>query len=85
MCGIVGFVTSQPKAEERIVRAMAKAISHRGPDDDGFHLDGPCALGFRRLSIIDLSGGHQPMSAAHATIVFNGEIYNFHQLWVEIG
>lgn len=84
MCGIVGFVTSQPKAEERVVRAMASAIKHRGPDDDGFHLDGPCALGFRRLSIIDLSGGHQPMSAAHATIVFNGEIYNFQPLKVEL-
>lgn len=84
MCGIVGFVTSGAPAEEPIVRAMATAISHRGPDDDGFHLDGPCALGFRRLSIIDVSGGHQPMTAAHATIVFNGEIYNFQPLKVEL-
>lgn len=84
MCGIVGFVTAGPKADEAVLRAMADAIRHRGPDDEGFHLDGPAALGFRRLSIIDVSGGHQPMTAEHATIVFNGEIYNFKELRAEL-
>ena len=84
MCGIVGFVTSGAPAEERVLRAMTGAIRHRGPDDDGVHLAGAVALGFRRLSIIDLTGGHQPMTAGDATIVFNGEIYDFKALKAEL-
>ena len=65
---------------------MARTIRHRGPDDDGYHMDGPVGLGFRRLSIIDLSGGHQPMSDQDETVwvVFNGEIYNFLELRKEL-
>jgi asparagine synthase (glutamine-hydrolysing) len=61
---------------------MTASLVHRGPDDDGYFDDGPVGLGFRRLSIIDLSGGHQPMADAERTVwvVFNGEIYNFQEL-----
>lgn len=65
---------------------MATAIAHRGPDDDGFYFEGPLGLGFRRLSIIDLQGGHQPMSDPEESVwvVFNGEIYNFPELKQEL-
>jgi len=63
---------------------MAAAIAHRGPDDSGVFVDGPCGLAFRRLSIIDLALGHQPMTAGPATLVFNGELYNFQQLRAEL-
>ena len=70
----------------KIVRRMTDSIVHRGPDDDGYFMAGPLGLGFRRLSIIDLSGGHQPMSDADETVwvVFNGEIYNFKELRAEL-
>ena len=70
---------------QNIVR-MANSLSHRGPDDEGFYLAGPIGLGFRRLSIIDLEGGHQPMSDPEESIwvIFNGEIYNFPQLKCEL-
>jgi asparagine synthase (glutamine-hydrolysing) len=65
---------------------MTKSIIHRGPDDDGYFIAGPLGLGFRRLSIIDLSGGHQPMSDQEESVwvVFNGEIYNFPELKREL-
>ena len=65
-----------------MVRAMCDAIRHRGPDDEGFHVEGPCGIGMRRLSIIDLATGHQPMSNEDGSIwvVFNGEIYSYQQL-----
>jgi asparagine synthase (glutamine-hydrolysing) len=65
---------------------MAGSMVHRGPDDEGYYVDGPLGLGFRRLSIIDLAGGHQPMSDQHGTVwvVFNGEIYNFPELKQEL-
>lgn len=70
---------------ERVHR-MAASIVHRGPDDEGFHFDDNLGLGFRRLSIIDLAGGHQPMSDAEETVwvAFNGEIYNFPELKTEL-
>jgi asparagine synthase (glutamine-hydrolysing) len=88
MCGICGqfnFATGRP-VEPATVYAMARAIAHRGPDDEGYYIDGPLGLGFRRLSIIDLAGGHQPMGDADNTVqvVFNGEIYNFHELRREL-
>ncbi|HXR17385.1 MAG TPA: asparagine synthase (glutamine-hydrolyzing) [Terriglobales bacterium] len=88
MCGICGqfnFGTQAP-VQRRDIEAMAKSIAHRGPDDDGFYISGPLGLGFRRLSIIDLSGGHQPMSDQDETVwvVFNGEIYNFPELRREL-
>lgn len=84
MCGIVGafhFHHDHPVREEHI-RAMADQIIHRGPNDWGAHTDGPVGIGMRRLSIIDLEGGHQPMYSADGrkAIVFNGEVYNFGDL-----
>jgi asparagine synthase (glutamine-hydrolysing) len=88
MCGICGqfnFERRQPVERETIVR-MARSIAHRGPDDEGFFVAGPIGLGFRRLSIIDLAGGHQPMSDAEETVwlIFNGEIYNYLELRAEL-
>jgi len=88
MCGITGqynFERREPVERETIVR-MAHSIAHRGPDDEGFFIAGPVGLGFRRLSIIDLAGGHQHMSNAEATvwIIFNGEIYNYRELRAEL-
>ena len=89
MCGIAGYIdlhdTSKPRdAEERsaILDRMCRVITHRGPDDQGTMLKSGVALGMRRLSIIDLVSGHQPISGedGSVTIVFNGEIYNFHDL-----
>ncbi|MGE0704982.1 MAG: asparagine synthase (glutamine-hydrolyzing) [Vicinamibacterales bacterium] len=84
MCGIYGqynYGTMRPVVREE-VQAATRTLTHRGPDDEGYFLDGPVALGFRRLSIIDLSGGHQPMADADCTVwvAFNGEIYNFAEL-----
>ena len=84
MCGIAGqfnFQRREPVERETIAR-MARSIAHRGPDDEGFFISGPVGLGFRRLSIIDLAGGHQPMSDAQETVwvIFNGEIYNYKEL-----
>jgi asparagine synthase (glutamine-hydrolysing) len=88
MCGIAGFIDYwDPKANDsfergRLLKQMCDVIRHRGPDDDGFLLKQGVALGMRRLSIIDLAGGAQPISGedGSVTIVFNGEIYNFHEL-----
>ena len=88
MCGIAGqfnFQRGEPVERETIVR-MARSVAHRGPDDEGFFIAGPVGLGFRRLSIIDLASGHQPMSDAEETvwIIFNGEIYNYKELRGEL-
>jgi asparagine synthase (glutamine-hydrolysing) len=82
MCGIAGFVLRDQPAEVSLVRAMCDQIRHRGPDDEGFYTDGGCALGMRRLSIIDLNTGHQPIANEDRSIwvVFNGEIYNYREL-----
>lgn len=83
MCGFVGFVGKQKKEEKKkIIKDMADAIIHRGPDSDGYYFDDYIALGFRRLSIIDLKGGSQPIYNEDKTkvIVFNGEIYNYQEL-----
>ena len=84
MCGICGKLKFDREARVSpvLVKAMADSISHRGPDDEGFYVSGQVGLGFRRLSIIDLSGGHQPLSNEDGTlwIVFNGEIYNYKEL-----
>src|SRR5437868_1622217 len=88
MCGICGqfnFAGDDP-VEPEIVRRMTDSIAHRGPDDEGYFFSGPLGLGFRRLSIIDLAGGHQPMFDAQQTvcIIFNGEIYNYKELQQEL-
>ena len=89
MCGIAGFVDfsgiDRVDAPLRLKR-MTDAIVHRGPDEEGAYVDGFAALGHRRLSIIDLSSGQQPMGAAggQVQIVFNGEIYNFREMRAEL-
>lgn len=87
MCGITGRFnfTSEPVSDS-LVRSMGDAIAHRGPDDWGAYERGPVGLGHRRLSIIDLQGGHQPISNEDETIwiVFNGEIYNFLELRTDL-
>jgi asparagine synthase (glutamine-hydrolysing) len=84
MCGIAGYVNADPArhADPGVVRSMTEAIVHRGPDDEGFHVQGAVALGMRRLSIIDLETGQQPISNEDGTIwvVFNGEVYNYLEL-----
>ncbi len=82
MCGIAGFVLREGYAEASAVRAMCDRIRHRGPDDEGVHVDGACGIGMRRLSVIDLSTGHQPIANEDGSlwIVFNGEIYNYQDL-----
>ena len=85
MCGIVGFVGARDNAQE-ILQAMMDRIAHRGPDGQGQFLEGPVALGQRRLSIIDLEGGRQPMynEDESLVVVFNGEIYNFQELTAQL-
>jgi len=80
ICGIIGIENSEQA--EAITRRMMEAIRHRGPDEDGLLVAPSAALGMRRLSIIDLPGGHQPVfnEAGNVAVVFNGEIYNFRQL-----
>ena len=84
MCGIVGLISSDRRlrAEPTEIHRMCDTIVHRGPDDKGVYVKGHVALGMRRLSIIDLSTGHQPIHNENRTIwiVFNGEIYNFGEL-----
>src|SRR3989441_4942356 len=84
MCGIVGIVHSDPDrpVAAALIRQMCQAIRHRGPDDEGMAVNGPVGLGMRRLSIIDLAGGRQPIfnEDRSKVIVFNGEIYNYREL-----
>ncbi len=88
MCGIAGLFHLDPqhKAGEEALRRMTGVLAHRGPDGDGFYIDGPAALGHRRLSVIDLATGDQPMASADGAlvIVFNGEIYNYLELREEL-
>jgi asparagine synthase (glutamine-hydrolysing) len=87
MCGVCGVFDLRGRpVEPGLVQRMAAALKHRGPDGDGFHIDGAIGLGHRRLSIIDLAGGAQPISNEDDTlqIVFNGEIYNFIELRREL-
>jgi asparagine synthase (glutamine-hydrolysing) len=88
MCGICGqynFGNLAP-VQRRDIETMTKSIIHRGPDDEGYYVAGPLGFGFRRLSIIDLAGGHQPMSDQEESVwvIFNGEIYNFPELKREL-
>src|SRR5271157_1235373 len=88
MCGIAGAVsaTRESNITEALVRQMCDPIIHRGPDDEGIFVQDGAGLGMRRLSIIDLSGGHQPVFNEDRTawVVFNGEIYNFPELRPEL-
>src|SRR6266498_4069701 len=89
MCGLSGiynYKTLEP-VSERLLKAMNDTLVHRGPDDEGFYVSNEVGLGHRRLSIIDLAAGHQPMTNEDDTVwvAFNGEIYNFTDLhrWLE--
>ena len=92
MCGIAGFADSStsnfrtPEADFSLVHTMCQVIRHRGPDDEGLHVEPGVGLGMRRLSIIDLSTGHQPIHNEDQTVwvVFNGEIYNYRELRREL-
>ena len=88
MCGIVGVVAfgEGTPPDARLIDAMCATIVHRGPDDQGVLVDGPVGLGMRRLSIIDVAGGSQPLfnEDRSVRVVFNGEIYNFRELRAEL-
>src|SRR5262245_9316026 len=79
MCGIAGFVTGDGSAADRaVLERMTATLGHRGPDGSGYYLDGPAALGHRRLAIIDLDTGAQPMANEDDSVwvTYNGELYN---------
>lgn len=83
MCGITGFVNANgDPADRAVLEAMNAAIVHRGPDEDGFYINENVGLAMRRLSIIDVAGGHQPIHNADRTkwLIFNGEVYNYRSL-----
>jgi asparagine synthase (glutamine-hydrolysing) len=87
MCGIHGLLHLDAQVvEAATLSAMGRVTRHRGPDDEGMHVDGNCGIAMRRLSIIDLAGGHQPLSNADETLwlVCNGEIYNYRELRAEL-
>ena len=92
MCGIAGFADASPFTTHRqdadfaLAHRMCEVIRHRGPDDEGLHVESGVGLGMRRLSIIDLSTGHQPIHNEDETVwlVFNGEIYNYRELRTEL-
>ncbi len=85
MCGIAGFI-GNVKNKKKVLKAMTDRIEHRGPDAEGFYVHGNVALGQRRLSIIDIEGGRQPMFSVDESlvVVFNGEIYNYKELKEEL-
>src|SRR3989441_12365575 len=80
MCGIVGIVNLDPRetVDEALLKRMRDVLRHRGPDAEGLWLEGPVGLGHRRLSIVDVAGGQQPMANEDGSvwITYNGEIYN---------
>src|ERR1041385_6090800 len=84
MCGIAGIVNLNPHArvDEARLKRMRDVLTHRGPDGAGLWIDGPVGLGHRRLAIVDVAGGHQPMTNEDGRVwtVFNGEIYNHVEL-----
>lgn len=86
MCGIAGVIGENTKNKETIIKEMVDCIAHRGPDDDGFYNDEKVGLGMRRLSIIDLKSGKQPIESKDGSslIFFNGEIYNYKELRREL-
>lgn len=85
VCGIVGFL-DKTKNKETLIKKMAIKLTHRGPDDEGYYCDDFIALGHRRLAIIDLKTGEQPIynENKHLVIIFNGEIYNYAELRTEL-
>lgn len=86
MCGICGYLTTDKRPERSLLERMNATLLHRGPDDEGFYLENNLGLAMRRLSIIDISGGRQPLfnETHRIAAVYNGEIYNFRALRVEL-
>ena len=88
MCGIAGMLDLRGEAVgDSVIRRMTSTLAHRGPDGEGMFIDGPVALGHRRLAIIDLSSAaHEPMvgDRGQVMLTFNGEIYNFQELRLEL-
>lgn len=87
MCGFVGYINGkETQNDERILKNMTDTIVHRGPDDVDYYMDGSISLGFRRLSIIDLEGGRQPILNEDKTkvLIFNGEIYNYQDIRADL-
>jgi asparagine synthase (glutamine-hydrolysing) len=88
MCGIVGMLAHgvDEQVDLDVLAAMSGSLSHRGPDGGGSHVEGPLAMAMRRLSIIDVAGGHQPLTNEDGSlwVVFNGEIYNYRELTAEL-
>ncbi len=85
MCGIAGVLSLGPSGDATVIERMTARLAHRGPDDSGLLIDGGIALGHRRLAVIDTSsGGHQPMRRGDHVVVFNGELYNFRALRLEL-
>ena len=86
MCGIAGFINARVEADGAVLQGMLARIAHRGPDGQGVFVQGRAALGHRRLAIIDLDGGPQPMfnEDGRLAVVFNGEIYNYQALTEEL-
>ena len=84
MCGIAGLLNfdARQKVDPGLLRRMTDSILHRGPDDEGLYVNGSIGMGMRRLSIIDVGGGHQPIFNEDKSlcIVFNGEIYNHREI-----
>jgi asparagine synthase (glutamine-hydrolysing) len=84
MCGIVGIINKSQAVDKAVLKLMADAISHRGPDEEGDYIDRYLGFYHKRLSIIDLAAGHQPMESQNCVITFNGEIYNYIELRNEL-
>src|SRR5688572_27712583 len=87
MCGIAGLVRPGEIPDRQLIESMAATLCHRGPDDGGSHVAENVGLGFRRLAIIDLETGNQPVSNESRNVhaVLNGEIYNYRELRRELG
>src|SRR5258708_7621097 len=82
MCGICGMISKNAPVEREVLQRINQSIAHRGPDAEGLWIQGPVGLGHRRLAIIDIQGGKQPMSSRDGRyhLVYNGEIYNFQEI-----
>ena len=85
MCGFTGFL-SRSTPDVTALHAMGDSIIHRGPDEEGYYTDDHCAIAHRRLSIIDLAHGHQPMTSPDGRYIlaYNGEVYNFQALRTQL-
>src|SRR5438128_12041546 len=86
MCGIAGVYSPRGLVDEGVVRAMTEAMHHRGPIEDGYFFRRHLGLGMRRLSIIDIEGGHQPLFNEDGTIavILNGQIYNYREIRADL-